>query len=53
MSMVSEWVTALPNARILRVAHAAHFPYAEQPTIVFPAMETFLKGRRPEGAAEK
>lgn len=50
MAMVSEWVTALPNARILRLAHTAHFPHAEQPKVVFPAIETFLGGGWPKGA---
>jgi len=53
MSMVSEWVTALPNARILRLPHTAHFPHAEQPKIVFDAMETFLRGDWPRNAALK
>jgi len=53
MSMVSEWVTALPNARIIRLAHTAHFPYAEQPGIVFPAIETFLRGHWPKSAATR
>jgi proline iminopeptidase len=53
MAMVSNWVTALPNARILRLPHTAHFPHAEQPTIVFPAMETFLGGGWPKDAATK
>src|SRR5438067_511711 len=44
MAMVSEWVTALPNARILRLPHTGHFPHAEQPQIVFPAIEVFLNG---------
>jgi proline iminopeptidase len=53
MAMVSEWVTALPNARILRLEHTAHFPHAEQPQIVFPAIETFLRGGWPKEAAKK
>jgi proline iminopeptidase len=51
MAMVSEWVTALPDARILRLPHTAHFPHAEQPKIVFPAIETFLGGGWPQGSA--
>jgi proline iminopeptidase len=51
MAMVSEWVTALPNARILRLPHTAHFPHAEQPKIVFSAIETFLRGGWPREAA--
>jgi pimeloyl-ACP methyl ester carboxylesterase len=53
MAMVSEWVTALPNARIMRLARTAHFPHAERPSLVFPAIETFLRGRWPRGAAPK
>lgn len=53
MAMVSEWVTALPDARIIRLANAAHFPHAEQPAVVFPAIETFLKGEWPAAAAGK
>ncbi|HXH37018.1 MAG TPA: alpha/beta hydrolase [Thermoanaerobaculia bacterium] len=53
MAMVSKWVTALPDARILRLAHTGHFPHAEQPKIVFPAIETFLGGGWPKDAATK
>jgi proline iminopeptidase len=53
MAMVSEWVTALPDARILRLAHTGHFPHAEQPQIVFPAIEKFLAGSWPDDAAAK
>jgi proline iminopeptidase len=53
MAMVSEWVTALPDARILRLPHTAHFPHAEQPKLVFPAIETFLGGGWPKDAVSK
>ena len=53
MAMVSNWVTALPNARILRLPHTGHFPHAEQPAIVFPAIDTFLGGGWPKGAVGK
>ena len=49
--MVDAWTTALPNARILRLKETAHFPHAERPQIVFPAMETFLRGGWPRDAA--
>jgi proline iminopeptidase len=42
MDLVSEWTTALPHARLLRVPRAAHFTYAERPEIVWPAVEAFL-----------
>jgi proline iminopeptidase len=50
MTMVNEWTTALPNARIIRLKEAGHFPHAERPEIVFPAIETFLGGDWPENA---
>ena len=53
MAMVSEWVRTMPNARILRLARTGHFPHAEQPSIVFPAIEAFLRGRWPAGAAKE
>ena len=40
--MVAEWASALPNARLMKVASAAHFPYAERPEVVFPEIEKFL-----------
>jgi proline iminopeptidase len=43
MSMVAEWATALPNARLVKVPNAAHFPYVERPDIVFPEIEKFLQ----------
>ncbi|MDQ6635982.1 MAG: alpha/beta hydrolase [Gemmatimonadota bacterium] len=42
MDLVTEWTTALPHARLLRVPRAAHFTYAEQPELVWPAVESFL-----------
>jgi proline iminopeptidase len=50
MAMVNAWATALPNARILRLAHTAHFPHAERPRIVFVAIEEFLHGGWPRDA---
>jgi proline iminopeptidase len=44
MDLVEEWVTSLPNARLLRVPRAAHFTYAERPELVWPAVERFLSG---------
>lgn len=42
MDMVEEWVAALADAELLRVAGAAHFVYVEQPEVVWPAVERFL-----------
>jgi proline iminopeptidase len=50
MDLVEEWVTSLPNARLLRVPNAAHFAYAERPDIVWPAVEAFLAGGWPANA---
>jgi proline iminopeptidase len=50
MAMVEEWVTTMPDARLLRVPNAAHFPYTEQPELVVPAMEQFVRGQWPAGA---
>jgi len=44
MDLVAEWAAALPNARLVRVPRAGHFPYAERPEIVWPAVERFLSG---------
>jgi proline iminopeptidase len=46
MDLVREWVTSLPNARLLVVPHAAHFTYAERPELVWPAVERFLAGEQ-------
>jgi proline iminopeptidase len=42
MDMVEEWTTALPNARLIKIAGASHFPYVERPDLVWPAIEEFL-----------
>jgi proline iminopeptidase len=43
MKMVEEWSNAMPNARLMKLEKTAHFPHAERPDIVFPAIEKFLK----------
>lgn len=50
MAMVEGWARTMPDARLLRVPKSGHFPYAERPELVFPALEAFLAGRWPEGA---
>lgn len=45
MDLVQEWVTSMPHARLLKVPNAAHFSYAEQPEVVWPAVEKFLTER--------
>jgi pimeloyl-ACP methyl ester carboxylesterase len=43
-----EWADSLPNARLLIVPQAGHFPWAENPDVVFSAIDAFLKGMFPE-----
>jgi len=45
MDLVEEWVTSMPNARLVKVPNAAHFTYAEQPALVWPMVERFLAQR--------
>jgi proline iminopeptidase len=45
-----EWVSRLPNARLLTVRGAAHMPWIDQPTVVFGAINQFLKGEWPLNA---
>ncbi len=50
VASVRVWAKALPNARLLLIANAGHFPQVEQPEVFFPAVEKFLRGSWPEGA---
>jgi proline iminopeptidase len=45
-----EWVTALPEARLVRVAGAGHLPWLEAPDAVLGAIDTFLNGAWPATA---
>lgn len=45
MDLVGEWTTALPNAALVEIPQASHFPYVERPDLVWPAIEEFLAGR--------
>jgi len=40
----------LPNARLITIDGAAHMSWIEFPEIVFPSIESFLNGHRPEKA---
>ena len=42
MDLVEEWVTSLPNARLVKIPRAAHFAYVERPELVWPLVEAFL-----------
>jgi proline iminopeptidase len=37
-----EWVRVLPNAKLVVVPNAGHYPHAEHPEQFFPAVEAFL-----------
>jgi proline iminopeptidase len=45
-----EWVQGNPNARLLVIPGAGHFPHLERPDLYFPAVEKFLSGGWPDGA---
>jgi len=45
-----EWVAGQPDARILVVEGAGHWPHYERPEVVLPAIERFLEGGWPEGS---
>ncbi len=44
------WASSLRNARLLIVKEAGHLPFAEQPEVFYPAVETFLRGEWPGNA---
>jgi proline iminopeptidase len=46
-----EWAATLPNARFLMLERVGHFPYLEAPDVFFPAVDLFLGGSWPPGAA--
>ena len=47
-----EWVTGQPNARLLVVSPAGHWPQYEQAGITLPAIDSFLAGGWPSGARQ-
>lgn len=50
LASAEEWTTALPNARLLVLQQAAHYPYAEAAATFNGAMDVFMGGGWPEGA---
>ena len=50
MDMVSEW-TLIPKSRLIRIPHAAHMLYAEQPEVVWPEVMRFLDALPPRKPA--
>jgi pimeloyl-ACP methyl ester carboxylesterase len=47
---VREWATLLPNSRLLTVRNAAHFPWVDDPKLVFGSITAFLNGKVPSSA---
>ena len=43
MDLVEEWAKLMPNATLVKVPRAAHFPYVERPDIAWPAIGEFLR----------
>ena len=50
LSGEQDWVASLPNARLLLLERAGHFPYLEAPDRFYPAIDAFLAGSWPDGA---
>ena len=48
----SEWVASQPNARVLVVPGAGHWPHYERPDLVIPAIDLFLGGEWPTGSTQ-
>ena len=46
-----EWAASIPGARLLAIPQAGHAPHLERPDVFEPAVEAFLAGQWPEGAA--
>lgn len=44
------WAAGSPNARLLVLSPAGHFPFIEQPEAFFPAVDRFLAGDWPPNA---
>jgi proline iminopeptidase len=45
-----DWVSLLPNARLLKVENAGHVPWVEAPELVLGSIRTFLDGGWPVAA---
>jgi proline iminopeptidase len=43
MDLVEGWTTALPDAKLVKIPGASHFPYVERPDLVWPLIEDFLR----------
>lgn len=45
LESVRAWAAALPNAQLVLIPNAGHFPQVERPDAFFPAVESFLANR--------
>lgn len=45
-----EWAAVLPDARLLTITGAGHYPHLEAPEMFFPAVDSFLGGEWPQAA---
>jgi proline iminopeptidase len=45
------WLEALPNARLITIERAGHYPHVDRPEAFFAAAETFFAGGWPEADA--
>jgi proline iminopeptidase len=43
-----EWVQSFPNARLMPIADAGHYPHFEQPDLFVSALATFFDGEWPD-----
>jgi proline iminopeptidase len=50
LSGCREWVAVLPDARLLEIEGAGHYPFYERPDQFFAAAAGFLEGRWPDAA---
>jgi proline iminopeptidase len=48
-----DWVTLLPNARLLTIDNAGHVPWIEAPDKTLGAVDTFLDGDWPDAAEQR
>lgn len=46
------WAAAVPDGRLLVIPGGGHYPHVENPEIFYPAVDAFMAGRWPEGAAD-
>jgi len=46
------WAAGFPNARLLVLSPAGHFPFIERPDAFFPAVDRFLSGEWPAEAEQ-